>query len=187
MEQKQQKENKDVKKETNELEQLKKQLAEKEKIIQDYTNHLKRLQAEFENYIKRTDKERCDLQEFVKQKLILKLLIIVDQFRSALEQLKQHQQVPEEFTKGVEMIFNNFHKVIEEEGVREIVCKGKALDPYKHEVMLQINTDEYPENTIVDELQKGYMFNDKVLRYAKVSISKPKNNKQNNTEGVKNG
>ena len=182
MEQKQQKENKETKKETNELEQLKKQLAEKETTIQDYANHLKRLQAEFENYIKRTDKERCDLQDFVKQKLVLKLLIIIDQFRSALEQLKQHQQVPEEFTKGVEMIFNNFHKIIEEEGVREIACKGKALDPYKHEVILQVNTDDYPENTIVDELQKGYMLNDKVLRYAKVSISKPKKNNNDKNE-----
>ncbi len=174
------------KKEISEIEELKKQLTEKDKTIQDYTNHLKRLQAEFENYIKRTDKERCDLQDFVKQKLILKLLIIVDQFKSALEQLKKEQgKIPEEFTKGIEMIFSNLHKVLEDEGVREIDAKGKALDPYKHEVILQVCNDDCPENTVVDEIQKGFMLNDKVLRYAKVSISKSKkeyNNKNGKNE-----
>lgn len=153
------------------LEQLKKELTEKQKELEDYTDHLKRLQAEFENYSKRVEKEKKDFQTFATHKLILDLLIVVDEFKIALSNLKK-DDVPSEFYSGVQMIFNNLHKTLEREGVKEINAKGKAFNPYEHEAIMQVHVDTLPDNIVVEELQKGYLLKDKVLRYAKVSINK---------------
>lgn len=162
----------------NELEQFKAELVKKEAQLQDYTDHLKRLQAEFENYCKRTEKERKDYMSYASEKLIVKLLLVIDDFERALSQMKN---LPSETRKGIEMISKNLHKVLDEEHVEPISAVGQKLDPYKHEVLLQTESDQ-PEDTIIEELQKGYMMNGKVIRYARVKVAKPKqtNNAQSN-------
>lgn len=159
-------------------EQLKQELAKKDALIADYTNHLKRLQAEFENYCKRVEKERKDFSGFASEKLITKLLLVIDDFERALPLLKN---APEETRKGVEMIFKNLHKILDEESVKAIKTVGEKLDPYKHEVLLQVESDK-ENDTIVEELQKGYTMNGKVIRYAKVKISKRKDSPKGETE-----
>lgn len=154
----------------SELEQFKAELAKKEAQLQDYTDHLKRLQAEFENYCKRTEKERKDYMSYASEKLIVKLLLVIDDFDRALAQMKN---LPEETRKGIEMISKNLHKVLDEEHVEPIPAVGEKLDPYRHEALLQTESD-MPEDTIIEELQKGYMMNGKVIRYAKVKVAKPK-------------
>jgi len=156
------------KKEPVEHEQFKQELAKKEALIADYTDHLKRLQAEFENYCKRVEKERKDFTGLASEKLIVKLLLVIDDFERALATLKS---VPEEARKGIEMIFKNLHKILHEERVEQIKAVGQKLDPYKHEVLLQTQSDQ-PDDIILEELQKGYTMNGKVIRYAKVKISK---------------
>ncbi len=156
------------KKEPVEHEQFKQELAKKEALIADYTDHLKRLQAEFENYCKRVEKERKDFAGVASEKLIVKLLLVIDDFERALATLKS---VPEEARKGIEMIFKNLHKILHEERVEQIKAVGQKLDPYKHEVLLQTQSDQ-PDDIILEELQKGYTMNGKVIRYAKVKISK---------------
>ncbi len=158
------------KKETVEIEPFKQELAKKDAQLADYTDHLKRLQAEFENYCKRVEKERKDLAGIASEKLVVKLLLVVDDFERALHQLKD---VPQETKKGIEMIFKNLHKILDEERVEPIKSIGQKLDPYKHEVLMQTESDQ-PEDTIIEELQKGYTMNGKVIRYAKVKISKPR-------------
>lgn len=181
---------KDIKKETKQekktatVDELNHQLAEKDTIIQDYTNHLKRLQADFENYMKRAEKDRLSFLQFSTEKLITKLLIILDDFERALDHMK-HTQPPEDVLRGVDMIFTEFHKILLNEGVRPIEAQGKKFDPYYHEVIAYECTDDCPENTVIQELQKGYLLNDRVLRYAKVKISKPKKQKTETTEGEK--
>ena len=158
----------------SELERFKKELADKETVINDYANHLKRLQAEFENYCKRIDKERKDVIEHASERIIVKLLLVIDDFERALTQLKD---VPSETRKGIEIIFKNLHKILDEEHVAPIVCVGHKLDPYKHEVLLQTQSDA-AEDTVIEELQRGYTMNGKVIRYAKVKIAKPKQDKK---------
>ncbi len=156
------------KKETAENEQFNQELAKKDAVIADYTDHLKRLQAEFENYCKRVEKQHTESAGMASEKLIVKLLLVVDDFERALVQLKN---VPAETRKGIEMIFKNLHKILDEERVEPIKSVGEKLDPYKHEVMLQVESDK-PDDIILEELQKGYTMNGKVIRYAKVKISK---------------
>ena len=154
--------------EPSETEQLKAELAKSQSIIADYTDHLKRLQAEFENYCKRVEKERKEFAGAASEKLVVKLLLIIDDFERALVTLKG---VPEEARKGIEMIFKNFHKILDEERVEPIKAVGQKFDPYKHEVLMQAESDK-PDDTVLEELQKGYTMNGKVIRYAKVKISK---------------
>ena len=102
---------KNEKKEPSEIEQLKAELAKSQAVTADYTEHLKRLQAEFENYCKRVEKERKEYAGMASEKLIAKLLLIIDDFERALVTLKG---VPEEARKGIEMISKNLHKILHE-------------------------------------------------------------------------
>jgi molecular chaperone GrpE len=147
---------------------IKQELAKKEEQVADYTDHLKRLQAEFENYCKRVEKERKEFAGYASEKLIVKLLLVIDDFERALAQLSD---APEQTRKGIEMIFKNLHKILDEERVEPIKSVGEKLDPYKHEVMLSVESNQ-PDDIILEELQKGYTMNGKVIRYAKVKISK---------------
>lgn len=157
-----------MKKADKEVEVYKRELAKKEAQIADYVDHLKRLQAEFENYCKRVEKERKDVASFASEKLVVKLLLVFDDFERALPQLKD---VPEHTRKGIELIFKSLHKILDEERVQVIPTVGQKFDPYKHEAVLQVESNQ-PEDVIVEELQKGYTMNGKVIRYSKVKISK---------------
>lgn len=163
------KEEKETKKTEEKNSELETQLKETQKKVDEYTNDLKRLQAEFENHIKRTDKEKQNLCEFASASLIKKLLPILDDFESAIKHLKE-KETDKETLSGVEMIFNNIKKVMNEEGLSEIRSEGIA-DPFKHEILLQKESDK-EEGTILQVLQKGYELKGKVLRPSKVMVSK---------------
>lgn len=135
---------------------------------------LQRLQAEFENYKKRTEKECVDFRKYSNAKLITKMLPILDSFELALK----NSQQPEQFRKGIELIYSQFFQTLEDEGLRKIEALKKRFDPYKHEVLLTEESEE-DENTILEELQRGYMLNEEVLRHTKVKIAKkPKEEKK---------
>ncbi|GEM_PF-153378 len=147
------------------IKQLQLELQERDKTIEEYTTHLKRLQADFENYMKRTSKEKLELQTLGASRLMTKLLITLDDFERALVSTGNL----EEFKQGINMVFNHFKKTLYEEGLAEIPSTG-TLDPYKHEVMLQQPSTQ-PEGSILATLQKGYTLKNNVLRCAKVSIA----------------
>ena len=128
--------------------------------VDEYVDQLKRLQAEFENYVKRVDKERAQMVSCASEKIILKLLNIYDDLERAIPGLEG------EGKKGVEMIAKNLWKILEEEGVKPIKAQGEKFDPYKHEVLMK----EGEGDNVIQELQKGYMLKDKVIRHTKVKI-----------------
>ncbi|MBD3310712.1 nucleotide exchange factor GrpE [Candidatus Woesearchaeota archaeon] len=143
------------------------ELEEKRKEIQELTETVKRVQAEFENYRKRIERDREDLCRSAGKEMILKLLPVLDNFELALS----NKDNKEEFVKGVELIYSQLMSTLENEGVRRIDAKGQKFDPYNHEALLQEESDKEP-GTVVEELQKGYMIGDKILRLAKVKIAK---------------
>ena len=147
-------------------EELKMQLDEKEKKIEELTDTLKRLQAEFENYKKRIDKEKTEFIKYSNADVIEKMLPVLDSFEIALKSTTDK----EKFVEGIKMIYAQLHSVLEAEGLRPIKAAGEKFDPYKHEVLMKEESDK-PEETILEEFQKGYMLNDKVLRHSKVKIS----------------
>ncbi len=155
------------------IEDFQKKIEEQQKLIEDYTNTLKRLQADFENYIKRVENDKEELKEYSNHKLISKLLTVADDFEKAMEVAKKKN---DEFTVGIDMIHKQLHRVLHEEGVAPIKAVGNKLDPYKHDVIDIVEGKE--EDVIVEEIQRGYMIKDKVLRPAKVRISKAKGEKK---------
>jgi len=155
-----------------------KKKSEKE-IIADLTETLQRLQAEFENYKKRVDKEKGEFVKFSKADVVNKLLPVLDTFEIALKNTSDK----EKFVKGIEMVYAQLFSTLESEGLKPIKAFGKKLDPYFHEVMLKQKSDK-EEEIILEELQKGYMFNDRVLRHSKVKVSE-KENKDNKENQIK--
>ena len=162
---------KDAKKDPKEIKEskntdLSKELAEKSQKIEEFTDTLKRLQAEFENYKKRTDKEKLELMKYAQGELMLKLLPVLDTFEIALKSTKDH----EKFVKGMEMVYAQIYSAFESSGLRPIKAVGEKFDPFKHEVLMKEECSK-DEDIVLDELQKGYMLNDRVLRHSKVKIS----------------
>lgn len=132
--------------------------------IDEYTDQLKRLQAEFENYQKRVAKEQKEFVCFANEKLIAELLTIMDDFEKALENVND---------EGIKMIYNKLSKLLSDHGVKPIKSKGEKFDTFKHEVLCTQESDG-DEDVIVEEIQKGYEMNGKIIRYAKVKITKAK-------------
>lgn len=155
----------DLKKEENDNKELKEQ-AEK------YYNSLLRAQADFENYKKMAERENNSFKLYATEKILRKLIKHLDDLKRAFNVLETLEN-GEAVKTGFGLIVKNFEKLLAEEGVEPMNCEGEIFDPYKHEVlMVEENRDDIPESTIIEELDKGYYFNHKVLRPAKVKISK---------------
>ena len=156
------------KKETGQ-DKYKKLITEKDQKIGELTDIAQRLQAEFENYKKQCDRSNADFRIYAAAQVVEKLLPILDSFELALKNSENH----EKFVKGVELIFGQFYDILEKEGLRPIKTVGEKFDAYNHECLLTEKTDKDEEDElVVEELQKGYMLKEKVIRYAKVKVKK---------------
>jgi len=103
---------------------------------------------------------------------VIELLNILDDLERAVDLAEsKHQDLPA-FLKGVEMILAHLYEMLKEYGVRPIEAQGKSFDPNLHEALMQVEDKDRPENTVIEELQKGYLLNDRVIRTAKVKVSK---------------
>ena len=162
---------KEAERSSTEVEQLKSDLEAQTKIAEDYLSRLKYLQADFENYKKMAARER-DLYELcATEGLIKALLPVIDNLEAAIASAKQNED-DTSFVEGLELIYTNLLEVLGKEGLKPIQAVGEAFDPYKHEVLLTVTDDELPEDTVVDEFEKGYTFGSKVIRSSKVKVSK---------------
>lgn len=139
--------------------------------VTDLTDSIKRLQAEFENYKKRTNKEKLDFTQYACANVISKLLPILDSFEAALKNNKLND--------GTELILKQFEDILHAEGLKKIQTDGQKFDPYKHEVMMQ-EESEKEDGVILEELQSGYELNGHVIRHSKVKISKNSGGKNGN-------
>ena len=138
--------------------------------IDDLTSTLQRLQAEFENYKKRTDKESIAHVKHANATLIRKLLPVLDTFDSAITNCKS-TKADAQYIKGLELLHTQLLGVLSESGLRSIDTENKKFDPFKHEVMLVQECDK-DDDLILSEFQKGYMLNENILRHSKVMIAK---------------
>lgn len=136
----------------------------------EHYDHLLRLQAEFDNFRKRTQKEKTELIKYAAERLVADLLPVLDNFERAASAAKVNSDITA-FSQGVDMIFRQLHSVLTKEGLKAVEAVGQPFDPNIHEAVLRIDSDEHPENTCVEELQKGYYLKDKVLRPSMVKVS----------------
>ncbi len=135
--------------------------------IQELTELLQRTQANFENYRKQTEKRIEDIKQMAAKDVIVQLLPLLDNFELALKNARAH---PEEFVKGVELIYSQLVEVLQLSGVQPIVTEKKVFDPYLHEALLKVESSQ-PTNTILEEFQKGFTLHGQVIRHARVKIS----------------
>jgi molecular chaperone GrpE len=137
-----------------------------------YWDRILRMQADFENTRKRLEKEKQEFIKFANEGIILELLNILDDLERTLALAQEKHQDLQAFLKGVEMILAHLYDLLKKYGLKPIEAKGKPFDPHYHEALLQVEANDVPEHTVLEELQKGYMLNDKVIRTAKVKVSK---------------
>lgn len=138
-----------------------------EKKFDDLNDSYLRLHAEFDNYRRRTMKEKADLLKTGNEKAILGVLAIVDDFERALP------NIPEDAKEGVELIYSKFLNFLAQNGVKEIDALGETFDTEKHEAITTIPAQsEDQKDKVIDCIQKGYTLNDKVIRFPKVIVAK---------------
>lgn len=133
-----------------------------------------RLQADFDNTRKRLEKERQDFVKFANEGIIVELLNVLDDLERAVGLAETKHQDLAAFLKGVEMILAHLYDMVKEFGVKPIESQGKPFDPGCQEALMQVQDNSVPEHTVVEELQKGYTLNGRVIRTAKVKVSKQK-------------
>ena len=130
-------------------------------------DRLARLQAEFDNARKRNQKEQQDFREFALAEALKSLLPIVDSFDRALA---SGESGPE-FVKGIGLINRQFHDALGKLGLQPIEATGRRFDPNQHEAVQMVDTDEYEDHQVIDELQRGYRLKDRLLRPAMVRVA----------------
>ena len=140
--------------------------------VDELTNDLKRMTADFANYRKRNDAERIDFAKFAKADLIAKLLDVLDGYDRALA------TVPDElkgqpWVEGMWLVERKLRRVLEAEGLEPIDSLGEPFDPYLHQAVAYIESDK-PEGTVIEEHQKAYRLHDRVIRPALVTVAKKK-------------
>ena len=148
-------------------------LREKEKLADEYYDKLLRLQAEFENYKKRTAREKQEFVKYANEGLIAEILPVLDSLERALTGVNKDHDI-NSITEGVELIQKQLIQVIEKIGVKGVETQDKPFDPHQHEVVMQVASDDHDEGMIVEELQKGYTINEKLIRPAVVKVAGPK-------------
>ncbi len=138
--------------------------------VADLKDKLLRKAAEFENYKRRTENDQLNLLKYSAESFIVKLLPVVDDFERSIDHMDSAKDV-DSIKKGVMLIYNKLMKILSEQGVKKIQAIGNPFDVEYHEALLQRKSDEVEPHTVLDEIEKGYMYKDKVIRHSKVIVS----------------
>ena len=145
---------------------LEAEFSEIQKQSDELRERLAYMQADFENYKKHFEKQKDEVEKRANEGLIRELLSVLDDLDSAIEKNKN-----DESKKGIELIRRNLLSVLEKRGLKAIEAKGKKLDPYYHDAMICVPSEE-EGGTVLEELQKGYMLGPNVIRHSKVKVAK---------------
>lgn len=129
-----------------------------------------RLQADFDNFRRRTKDKEAKMEDDVKAKVLKSFLPVVDNFEMALVHV-QKSDVPDTYVKGMELLLKQFITFLKDADVVEMEAQGKPFDPHFHEAVMQIISDEWDDDTVSMVMKKGYMYKDQVLRPASVQVS----------------
>jgi len=149
------------------------QRMESDKKATEYLDRLKRLQADMENIQKIARRQIETVTSQASERLVLKLLPTLDALRQAVKMANSNNALPQdEVAVGLRMLQDQLAEVLETEGLEEIPAVGKSLDPALHEVVSYVETNDKPENTVLEEVRKGYKLNGKVIRPSLVVVSK---------------
>lgn len=152
--------------------------------VNELKDQLLRKAAEFENYKRRTEVYQSELLKYAAESFILKVLPVYNDFERSLSHIKEAKDV-DAIKAGLQLVFDKFTKALNEQGVSKMVTVGREFDFNLHEALLQQEADNAPPNTVIQEVEPGYLYKDKVLKHAKVIVSKEKEETESNEESGK--
>jgi len=158
---------------------LEEQLAAEKKRSEEYLTRLKYLQADFENLKKRSDRQIAEVKNYCTERLVIELLEVVDELELAVK-TAQSADSAHALIEGVQMTLKKFRKVLEQESVFPIDCEGKTFDPSQHNAVATIERDDVDGCVVAEEVRKGYIMKDKVIRpsIVKVAVNPSKSQKE---------
>ncbi|OMD73516.1 nucleotide exchange factor GrpE [Paenibacillus odorifer] len=139
-------------------------------LADEFQGRALRAQADFDNFRRRTQKEKEELAQYATSKLLTELLSVLDNFERALVTTPANPE-SEAFAKGVNMIFRQLDGVLKAEGLTAMETVGQPFNPEYHQAIMQVESEEYEEGIVTEEVQKGYLLKDRVLRPAMVKVS----------------
>ena len=142
----------------------------KDEQIEELTDRLKRQMAEFDNFRKRTEKEKAAMFEVGAKSVIEKMLPVIDNFERGLASVPEDQK-EDPFVAGVDKVYKQLLTVFDELGVKPIEAVGQPFDPNFHNAVMHVEDEQYGENVVAEELQKGYMYRDSVVRHSMVKVA----------------
>ncbi|MFC4305559.1 nucleotide exchange factor GrpE [Cohnella boryungensis] len=145
-------------------------LVELQRQAEDNQNRYLRAQADFDNFRRRTQKEKEELAQYASMKLITQLLPVLDNFERALLTGGEAAE-GDSFAKGVDMIYRQLTQVLDAEGLKRMEVVGQQFDPELHQAIMRVESDEHEEGTVIEAVQSGYVLKDKVIRPAMVKVS----------------
>ena len=138
--------------------------------IEELQDRLKRQMAEFDNFRKRTEKEKAAMYEIGAKDIIEKILPVLDNFERGLAAVPEDEK-GSSFAEGIEKIYKQFVKTLEDAGVESIEAVGKQFDPNLHNAVMHVEDEEAGENIVVEEFMKGYMYKGSVVRHSMVKVA----------------
>jgi molecular chaperone GrpE len=161
------------------IESLKEKLSTEQQKTQEYLTRLKYLQADFENYRKRAEKQVQDSVNRSNEQLVTCLLGVLDDFESAIS-VGETTENKDAMLDGIKMIHKKLDDILVKEGLERLECVGKRFDPNKHEILAQVPTNDHQSGTVLEEARKGFVFKGKVLRPSVVTIACENSKGENN-------
>ena len=149
---------------------FKKKKDKKDEQIEELNDRLKRQMAEFENFRKRTEKEKSQMFDMGAKTIVEKVLPVIDNFERGLAAVPEDKK-EDAFVVGMDKIYKQFLTTLEEAGVKPIEAVGQEFDPNFHNAVMHVEDEELGENVVAEELQKGYMYRDAVVRHSMVKVA----------------
>ncbi len=162
---------------TDSLKEMETKIKSLEEEAKETYDRFLRVSAEFENYKKRSAREMSEFKKFANESLIKELLLVVDNMERAINSSKDEGNSNNGLVEGIDMTLKELLKIFEKFGVKQVESMGKPFDPNFHQAVMQQENDEHPNNTVINELQKGYIINERLLRPAMVVVSMAKEKK----------
>ncbi len=142
----------------------------KDQQIEELTDKYRRVMAEFDNFRKRTEKEKSSMYEIGAKDIIVKLLPVVDNFERGLATVSEEEK-EKPFADGMDKVYKQLTKMLEDAGVKEIEAEGKEFDPQYHNAVMHVDDESLGENIVAEVLQKGYTYKDSVVRHSMVKVA----------------
>ncbi len=160
------------------IKKMEARIEELEKEVEANYDRFIRVTADFENYKKRVAREISDLRKFANENILKDMLSVVDNLERAIESGLKQDIEKQTLLEGVEITLKDLFRMFEKYGVKDFKSEGQPFDPVFHQAMMQEQTNDYPDNTVLNELQKGYTIHERLLRPAMVVVARNLSDKQ---------